>query len=71
MVNASTTLSAVAGQIERVAMEATLFSYSWEENTREIPRRILMSAEKQKLAAAGASHASQAELAAIIEEQDR
>lgn len=70
MVNAGATLSGMPAN-ERVAMEAILFSYSWEENTKEIPRRILMSAEKQKLLDARANHAAQAELAAIIEEQDR
>jgi hypothetical protein len=36
-----------------------------------MPRRIFMSAEKQKLLDAKASHATSADLAAIIEEQDR
>jgi hypothetical protein len=70
MEDASSTLEGVPAN-ERVAMEATLFNYVWEKNAKEMPHRIFMSAEKQKLQAAKASHASQAELAAIIEEQDR
>ena len=67
MVSASSILAGMPPN-ERVAMEAILFNYSWEENTREIPRRILMVAEKQKLLDARSNHA---DLAAIIEEQDR
>jgi hypothetical protein len=55
---------------ERVSMESILFNYSWE-NARELPHRVFMSAEKQKLLDAKASHAGQTELAAIIEEQER
>ena len=55
---------------EQISMEAILFNYKWE-NTQGIPRRIFMTAEKQKLQEARAAHASQAELAKIIEEQDR
>jgi hypothetical protein len=54
-----------------VALEAVLFSFSWEKNAREMPHRIFMSAEKQKLLDARANHATPADLAAIIEEQDR
>jgi hypothetical protein len=55
---------------EHIAMEAILFNYKWE-NTQGIPHRVFMMAEKQKLQEARAAHASQAELAKIIEEQDR
>ena len=69
MVNASGTLEGLPPN-EHVAMEAILFNYSWEES-RGLPRRIFMSAEKQKLLDAKAAHAGQSELAAIIEEQER
>jgi hypothetical protein len=55
---------------ERVSMEAVLLYNSWEDS-RGMPRRLFMSAEKQKLLTARASHAGQPELAAIIEEQER
>ena len=70
MTNASSTLEGMPAN-EKIVMEATLFSFSWEKNAKEMPRRILMSAAKQKLLEAKASHASPAELAAIVEEQDR
>lgn len=70
MVDASTTLEGLPPG-EHIAVEATLFNFSWEKNGKEMPRRVFMSAEKQKLLDARASHASQADLAAIIEEQDR
>ena len=69
MVNASGTLEGLPPN-ERVAMETILFYYSWEES-RGLPRRIFMSAEKQKLLDAKAAHAGQTDLAAIIEEQER
>jgi len=52
---------------ERVAMEAVLLYNSWEDS-KGMPRRLFMSAEKQKLRGA---RAGQPELAAIIEEQER
>jgi hypothetical protein len=70
MMNAGTALEGLPPN-ERVAMEAILFSYSWEKNAKEMPRRVFMSAEKQKLLDARANHATPADLAAIIEEQDR
>jgi hypothetical protein len=69
LVNASGILEGLPPS-ERVAMEAILFNYSWEE-TRGLPHRVFMSAEKQKLLDAKAAHAGQTELAAIIEEQER
>lgn len=69
MVNASGTLEGMPSN-ERVSMEAILFYYSWE-NSKDMPRRILMSAEKQKLLDAKAAHAGSQELAAIIESQER
>jgi len=70
MVDAGTALAGMPAN-EHIAMEAILFSYSWEENTRQIPRRILMSAQRQKLLDARMSHATPAELAALIDEQDK
>jgi hypothetical protein len=70
MMNASATLEGLPPN-EHVALEAILFSYSWEKNAREMPHRIFMNAEKQKLLDARSSHATPADLAAIIEEQDR
>jgi hypothetical protein len=69
MANASTTLEGLPPN-EHVAMEAILFYYSWE-NSRGLPHRVFMSAEKQKLMEAKTAHADQQQLAAIIEEQER
>lgn len=69
MMNASGTLEGMPSN-ERVSMEAILFYYSWE-NSRDLPRRVLMSAEKQKLLDAKAAHAGPQELAAIIDTQER
>jgi hypothetical protein len=69
MVNAGGTLEGLPPN-ERVAMEAVLLYNSWEES-RGMPRRLFMSAEKQKLLAARAAHTGQPELAAIVEEQER
>lgn len=69
MVNAGGTLEGLPPN-ERVSMEAVLLYNSWEES-RGMPRRLFMSAEKQKLVGARAAHAGQPELAAIIEEQER
>jgi hypothetical protein len=69
MVAASGTLEGLPAN-ERVGMESILFNYSWEDS-RSIPHRVFMSAEKQKLLDARATHAGQPELAAIIEEQER
>jgi hypothetical protein len=52
---------------EHVAMEAILFSFSFE-NSKGLPQRIFMTAEKGKLLEAQASHA---DLATVIQEQDR
>jgi len=69
MMNASETLEGMPAN-EHVAMEAILFYYSWE-NSRGLPRRIFMTAEKQKLMDAKSSHATPQQLAQIIEEQER
>ena len=69
IMDTSSTLEGMPGN-EKVAMETILFSYSWE-NSRGMPHRLFMSAEKQKLLAAKEAHASQSDLASIIEEQER
>jgi len=69
IVNASGTLEGLPPN-ERVAMEAILLYFPWEES-KGMPRRLFMSAEKQKLLSAKAGHAGQPELAALIEEQER
>ncbi len=68
--NASSTLEGLPAN-ERIAMEAILLDGPGEKSVREIPRRIFMSVEKQKLLDAKANHATAAELAALVEEQDR
>jgi hypothetical protein len=70
MMNASATMEGLPPE-EHVAMEAILFNYSWEKNAREMPHRVFMTAEKQKLLDARANHATPSDLAAMIEEQDR
>jgi hypothetical protein len=69
LMDASNTLESMPAN-EKVAIEAKLFSFSWEDG-KGIPHRLLMSAAKQKLVAARSSHASKADLAAIIDEQER
>lgn len=69
MVNASATLEGLPPN-ERIAMEAILLYNSWEES-KGMPRRLFMSADKQKLLDARTAHAGQPELASIIEEQER
>ena len=52
---------------EHVAMEAILFSFSFE-NSKGLPQRIFMTTEKGKLLEAEANHT---DLATVIVEQDR
>lgn len=68
MMNASSTLEGLPNS-ERIAIEAILFNYSWENNRG--PRRIFMTAGKQKLLDAKAHHSSPAEIASLIDEQER
>jgi hypothetical protein len=70
IVNAGSTLEGLPPN-ERIAMEAILLNNPGEKSGKDVPRRIFMSAEKQKLMDAKANHATPAELAAIVEEQDR
>jgi|SRR5579863_481768 len=69
LVNASATMEELAPN-ERIAMEAILFNFRWEDS-KGLPRRVFMSAEKQKLLDAKAAHPGPAELAAVIEVQER
>ncbi|HEX4275352.1 MAG TPA: hypothetical protein VHZ74_08370, partial [Bryobacteraceae bacterium] len=69
MMNVSGTLEGLPPN-EHVAMETILDSFSWE-NSRGLPHRVFMTAERQKLMGAKTAHASQQELGAIIEEQER
>jgi len=68
--NASSTLEGLPPN-ERIAMEAILLNNPGEKSGKDMPRRIFMSAEKQKLLDAKANHATPAELLGLIEEQDR
>ncbi len=52
---------------EHISMEAILWYYSWE-NSRDLPKRLFMTVEKEKLLEAMAKHA---DLASVIEEQER
>jgi hypothetical protein len=54
---------------EHLVMEAFFFNYSWE-NTRGLPHRIVLTAQKRKLQDAVNKHASASEIAAIIEETE-
>jgi hypothetical protein len=65
LVNASGTMEGLPPN-ERIAMEAILFNFRWEDS-KGLPRRVFMSAEKQKLLDAKAAHAGPAELAAVME----
>jgi hypothetical protein len=68
MTNAGSTLEGLPGS-ERIAMEAILFNYSWENNRG--PRRILMTVDKQKLLDAKTRHSSPAEIASLIDEREQ
>jgi hypothetical protein len=67
-VNASKALPGLPAG-ERVMIEAFLFSYSWE-NTRGLPHRIVVSAQKQKLLDAAGRHATASEIAALFTEEE-
>jgi hypothetical protein len=68
MTNACKTLTALPPE-ERIVMEAFLFNYNWEQS-RGLPRRIVLTAYKQKLLDAVARHATPAEMAALFEEEE-
>jgi hypothetical protein len=65
LVNAGTTLDSLPPG-EQVAIEAILWHYNWEDG-KNIPKRVLMFAQKDKLMQAQAAHAS---LASVIQEQE-
>lgn len=66
MVSSATTLDSLPLN-QRVAVEARLWHFRWEDN-KGMPERIFMSAEKSKLLEAKANPAA---LAALVEEQDQ
>ena len=68
MLNAGGTLTAVPAG-EHITMEAFLFNYRWE-NATGLPHKLVMTADRQKLADAKVGKASAAELAAIIQETE-
>ncbi len=66
MVGAGKTLTGMPNN-ERVVMEAFLFNYRWE-NSRDLPKRIVLTASKQQLLDASAKHLSGAEFAKLFDE---
>ena len=66
MAGASNSLDNLPGN-ERISMEAILWHYSWEES-RGVPQRLMMTAEKDKLLRALADHT---DLATVIEEREQ
>ena len=66
MATAGTTLDSIPGN-ERISMEVRLWKYNWEDS-RGLPSRVFMTAEKSKLLAAQANHT---DLAAVISEQEQ
>ncbi|MES1260597.1 MAG: hypothetical protein ABUS49_02590 [Acidobacteriota bacterium] len=68
MLSASKSLPGLPGN-ERIVMEAFLFNFRWE-NARGLPRRIMLTAEKQKLLDAANRHASGAELLSLFTEEE-
>ncbi|HKD07618.1 MAG TPA: hypothetical protein VKB79_17075 [Bryobacteraceae bacterium] len=68
MAGASRSLPGLPPQ-ERIVMEAFLFNYRWE-NSRGLPRRLVLTTTKQQLIDAGNRHATPAELAALFTEEE-
>jgi hypothetical protein len=66
MANSVNTLDSMPGN-EHVAMEAILWRYSWEDS-KGLPQRVLMTAEKGKLLEAVRANT---DLASVIEEQEQ
>lgn len=66
LASASGNLEGMPGS-ERIAIEARLWHYSWEES-KGIPSRVFMYAEKAKLMSAQSLHA---DLASVIVEQEQ
>jgi hypothetical protein len=68
MVSASKSLPGLPPD-ERIVMEAFLFNFRWE-NSRGLPRRVILSGQKRKLMDAASRHASPAEFASIIQTEE-
>lgn len=68
MMGAGKTLTGLPNN-ERVVMEAFLFNYRWE-NSRDLPKRIILTASKQQLLDAASKHLSAAETAKLFDEQE-
>jgi hypothetical protein len=66
MAGAGNTLDAMPGN-EKISIEAILWQYNWEDS-RGLPQRVQMTAEKGRLLEAAANHA---DLASVITEQDQ
>lgn len=54
---------------EHIVMEAFLFNYRWE-NSRDLPKRIILTAGRQQLLDAQNKHLSAAEIAKLFDEQE-
>ncbi len=65
---AATSLSTLPGT-EQITFEAYLFNQSYEDHTG-LPHRLMITANRQKLVDAVARHASQQELASLVQEQE-
>ena len=68
MLSAGTILTTLPGD-ERVTMEAFLFNYRWE-NGAGLPHKLMMTADRQKLAEAKSNRLSGVDLASIIQETE-
>ena len=53
---------------EQIVMEAFLLNFKWEQ-ARDLPNRIVLTANKQQLLDAAGKHLSGAELAALFDEE--
>lgn len=54
---------------ERIVMEAFFFNYNWEQS-RGLPHRVVIAAQKQKILDAMNRHASAAEIAALFQDDE-
>jgi hypothetical protein len=68
MLNASKTLPGLP-PTERIAVEVFFFNYRWE-NSRGLPHRVVLTAEKQKLMDAANHHVTASELASLFTEEE-
>jgi len=68
MVGASKTLTGLPAN-EHIVMEAFLFNYRWE-NTRDLPKRIVITSTKQQLLDAAARRLTGAELTKLFDDQE-